>query len=112
MFVETRPGGGGSYHGGGGGGGGSVGGGSFTGGGGGSMGPGGALVLLIIFGVIFGLVWLQRRRARFGPRTDQFDPMAGARPSAPLDVLRARDPALTEQSIVEHVRPMADMLRQ
>jgi hypothetical protein len=120
MFVEMRPGGGGSYHGGGGGGGGSFGGGggsfggpgSYTGGGGGSMSPGGALVLLIVFGVIFGLVWLQRRRARFGPRTDQFDPMAGARPSAPLDVLRARDPALTEQSIVEHVRPMADMLRQ
>jgi hypothetical protein len=120
MFVETRPGGGGSYHGGGGGGGGSFGGGggsfggtgSYTGGGGGTLSPGGALVVLIIFAVVFGLVWLQRRRARLGPRTDQYDPMAGARPSAPLDVLRARDPALTEQSIVDHVRPMADMLRQ
>lgn len=120
MYVETRPGGGGSYHGGGGGGGGggfggggSLGGaGSYHGGSGGNLSPGGALAILVLFAIVFGLVWLQRRRQRLGPRMDQYDPMAGARPSVPLDALRARDPALTEQSIVDHVRPMADMLRQ
>lgn len=118
MFVETRPGGGGSYHGGGGGGGGGFGGGGGIGGvgtlvgGGGNLSPTSVVMLLVFFAVVWGFVWLQKRRQRFGPRTDQYDPMAGARPSAPLDVLRARDPALTEQSIVEHVRPMADMLRQ
>jgi hypothetical protein len=41
----------------------------------------------------------------------QYDCTAAVRRSVSLDPLRARDPALTEQSIFEHVRPMADILR-
>jgi hypothetical protein len=117
--LAARPGGGGSYHGGG-----TTGGGGFSGGGGisnvGTMsrstggtpiGPVGAIVLLLVVGGIVLLVVVQQRRARSAPRADQLDASAGQRVSASLDPLRGRDPQLGEQSIVDHVRPMADMLR-
>jgi hypothetical protein len=65
-------------------------------------------------GVIVGIVavaFIAQRRQRSGPRLDQYDVRAGQRASASLGALQARDPQLTEQSIVEHVRPMADILR-
>lgn len=128
--AVARPGGGGSYHGGGSVGGGSVGGGSrggsfgggFGGGvsntgpiapgtGGGSASPLGILVFLVIAGAVVAFVIVQQRRAKRGPRAEQYDPSAAQRASASLDPLRGRDPQLTEQSIAQHVRPMADMLR-
>lgn len=119
-----RPGGGGSYSGGGrggGGGGGGFGGGGFSGtgagtsygGGGGQMSPGAALGLFVLLVVVVGFVLLQKRRQTLAGRaSEQFDPFANQRASVSLAVLQARDPQLTEQSIVAHVRPMADMLRQ
>jgi hypothetical protein len=122
----ARPGGGGSYHGGGGGGGGArPGGGSLPtpgpivpvagpvtpGTGGGSISPLGLLVFLVVAAGIVVLVVVQQRRAKRAPRADQYDPNAAQRPSASLDPLRGRDPQLTEESIVAHVRPMADILR-
>jgi hypothetical protein len=117
--LAARPGGGGSYRGGGTtGGGGSRGGGGFTGGGttsygggGVAIGPFGAILLLVVVGGAVLLFVMQRRRARNAPLAAQLDPSAGQRVSASLDPLRGRDPQLGEQSIVEHVRPMADMLR-
>jgi predicted lipid-binding transport protein (Tim44 family) len=115
----ARPGGGGSYHGGGGTGG-SFGGSHpvYTspgvptpGGGGGSLGPLGSLILLGIIGGVVLLVMVQRARQRRGPRADQLDASAAQRASVSLAPLQGRDPALTEQSIVDHVRPMADQLR-
>jgi hypothetical protein len=115
----ARPGGGGSYHGGGGGGGG----GGFGGGGGGfHVGGGGLgggstlsgpglfffLLVAIVFVVLF-VVQAQRRRA--AEADGAADEVSPPRPVDPLSVLRARDPGLTEESIVDHVRQMADMLR-
>jgi len=115
----ARPGGGGSYHGGsstggshGGGGGGFSGTGvSTTGGGGVPLGPVGTLVMLGIIGGVVLIVLVQRARQRNAPRADQFDATAGMRMSASLAPLQVRDPLLTEQSLVDHVRPMADQLR-
>jgi rRNA maturation endonuclease Nob1 len=115
----ARPGGGGSYHGGGSTGG-STGGGSHpvyvspgttSPGGGGSLGPLGMLVFLGVIGVVVVIVLVQRNRQKNAPRADQFDATAGFRTSASLAPLQARDPLLTEQSLVDHVRPMADQLR-
>jgi rRNA maturation endonuclease Nob1 len=115
----ARPGGGGSYHGGG-----STGGstGGFhpvvsgpvipsNGTGGGSLGPLGSLIVLGIIGGVVVLVLVQRARQRRGPRAEQYDASAAQRASASLGALQARDPMLSEQSIVDHVRPMADQLR-
>jgi MYXO-CTERM domain-containing protein len=126
----ARPGGGGSYHGGGGGGGShggvSHGGGGFGGGGGyhgsgggSSAGPGEVIAFFVLFGliVVFALL-LRRRRAAFDQDTRralvaaQYESTAAVRGSVSLDPLRARDPGLTEQSIVDHVLPMADILRE
>jgi len=117
----ARPGGGGSYHGGGGG---SHGGGGFGGGGGGggfAFGPGlggssgslgGFLFVLFIVLVIWIVVVALRRAAGAGGRPGavfEGGPYGGA--AASLEPLRARDPALTEQSIFDHTRQMADILR-
>ena len=127
----ARPGGGGSYSGGGshggGGGGGGFGGGGFGGGGfgGGGFGGGGGvhgssgfgigiLPLLVVGLLVFvAIAQLQRRLAATRGALDR----DGTRPDretrvAPLDVLRTRDPALTEEGIADHVRQMADILRQ
>ncbi len=127
-----RPGGGGSYHGGGGGGGSHVGGGSRgVGGGGGfgggtssgsdgsSAGPGEVIVFFVVFGLIVGLVLLQRLRrasvdqgARSALMAAQDQSTAAVRGSVSLEPLRAHDPALTEQSLFDHVLPMASILRE
>jgi hypothetical protein len=69
--------------------------------------------------VIWGVLMLARRQraaldagARDALMAVQDGRTAAVRGSASLDALRARDPALTEQSIVDHVRTMADILRQ
>jgi hypothetical protein len=125
----ARPGGGGSYSGGGGGGGlggggGGFGGGGFGGGGfgGGSglhgssnVGGGGAgIVLFLLVGlVIFVVIARQQRRlAAARGAIEGGSPLGPSRRAASLDLLRARDPALTEASIADHVRQMADILRQ
>jgi uncharacterized tellurite resistance protein B-like protein len=126
--AHGRPGGGGSYHGGGGGGAaGFGGGGGYRGGGGGGFGGGttgypiggsaglGVWLLIVIAVVVFLAVARMRRLsvdafARSALITAQ-DEGTLAR-SAALDALRAHDPALTEESIVNHVRRMADILRQ
>jgi len=137
-FVVTagnafaRPGGGGSYHGGtGGGGGGGFGGGGFGGGGFGGFGGGGyhgggssvsgagadLMVLVILLAVVFLFFAARRRRsaidagARDALFSAQADETAAVRRSVSLDTLRARDPALNEQSLADHVRQMADALR-
>jgi hypothetical protein len=124
----ARPGGGGSYSGGGGGGGGGFGGGGFGGGGfgggglggsglhGSSSGGGGAgVILFLIVGLVIfvAIAQQQRRLAAARGAMDGGSPRGRAfRRPASLDVLRARDPALTEASIADHVRQMADILRQ
>ncbi|HEY8038530.1 MAG TPA: hypothetical protein VIF15_02000 [Polyangiaceae bacterium] len=129
----ARPGGGGSYSGGGAGGGGGgggmgaggaggIGGGGFSGssrGGGGGTGSSAAgLVVFALFAGVFIVVFIARQRrmasdtgARSALMAAQYDRTAGVRRSVSLDPLRVRDPGLTEQSVVDHVRPMADMLR-
>jgi hypothetical protein len=122
----ARPGGGGSYHGGGGGGGGGHGGGGFGGGGigfGNGSGVGlstGSFGAEIFFLIVVIVVWvlvmqLRRRLADSGARSAlsaaQDDETAAVRGSASLDSLRARDPAITEQSIADHTRQMSDQLR-
>jgi hypothetical protein len=124
----ARPGGGGSYSGGSHSSGSHSGGGSFGGGGGfgggyhGSsnsigMGPGAFVFLVIVVIVIVAYTQAQRRLSASGQRgavdDDEGDPEEPtvAR-SVSLDVLRARDPALTEESVAGHVRQMADILRQ
>ncbi len=130
--ASARPGGGGSYSGGGGGGGfgggGGLGGGGFGGGGGigggihgssnvGGSGAGFFLFLLIGLIVFVAIAQQQRRlaagrpamRATGGGATAPGGPLRG---SASLEGLRARDPALTAQSIADHVRQMAGILQQ
>jgi rRNA maturation endonuclease Nob1 len=115
----ARPGGGGSYHGGSSTGGATGGfhpvaptpGYSNTGGSGGSLGPLGSLIMLGLLGGVVLLVVVLRARQRKGPRADQLDANAARRTSVSLGALQARDPMLTEQSIVDHVRPMSDQLR-
>ncbi len=122
----ARPGGGGSYSGGGvggGRGGGGLGGGGFSGGFGGGSGlhgsssvggSGSGVVILLIVGlIVFVAIMQQRQRlaAGRGALEGGRPPRDVARPVS-LDVLRARDPGLTEESIVDHVRQMADILRQ
>ncbi len=132
---HARPGGGGSYHGGGGGGGGGgYGGGGFGGGGSFGYGGGGGFrggttgqtsgsltwasmwVLFMIAVVVFlAFARMQRRLSVDASARDALVTSQAERSlarSASLDALRARDPALTEESIVEHVRRMADILRQ
>jgi hypothetical protein len=82
------------------------------------MGPVGALVMLsLVVGVVLLVAYAQRRARNaaqgqgFAGGIPQFDPYAQQRGMQALAVLQARDPALTEQSIVERVRPMADQLR-
>jgi predicted lipid-binding transport protein (Tim44 family) len=124
----ARPGGGGSYHGGGGGGGG---GGGFGGGGGGGLSFGGGspgvavpldgsglLGIIVILVVLVAVAIIKQRiaaaldgGARDALSEAQDQQTAEVRGSASLDALRARDPAVTEQSIVEHTTQMADMLR-
>jgi hypothetical protein len=133
LLLETasalaRPGGGGSYSGGGGGGGGGFGGGGgggfggggFSGGGGfhGSTSVGGSgagFFLFVVIGliVVVAIVQQQRRlaaaRGALGVDGPGPGPAGGA---ASLEALRAHDPTLTEQSVADHVRQMADILRQ
>jgi hypothetical protein len=122
----ARPGGGGHYSGGGGshgGGGGGFGGGGFGGGtyGGGyhsttSVGPSwiGLLVLIVVGILVFQAIARSRRRSFGSDIREQVPPFEGIPPTDPralLEPLLARDPALTEQSVAEHVRQMADILR-
>ena len=124
-IALARPGGGGSYHGGGGGGGG---GGHFSGGGGGGFGGGAAgtlyrttsstpvgmstlVTFLFIAAVVLVVIALARRQQRLMPPMTPGAPASMGRDVDPLAPLRARDPALTEQSIDEHIRPMAELLR-
>ncbi|MGH7272408.1 MAG: TIM44-like domain-containing protein, partial [Polyangiaceae bacterium] len=113
----ARPGGGGSYHGGGAShhGGGSFGGGGGFGGGipvGASSGLGvnGVLFLAMFVIIVLVLVAKQRRAAQGNDDSaspDDDRPL----PVDPLAPLRARDPGLTAESVVDHVRQMADKLR-
>jgi tellurite resistance protein len=124
----ARPGGGGSYHGGGGGGGFGGGGGgmSFGGGshavgvpiGGVPIGGGGLLGFIVLFVIVILILVVKQRiaagldsGARDALTRVQDDQTAAVRASASLDALRARDPAITEQSIADHAVQMADMLR-
>jgi uncharacterized Zn finger protein (UPF0148 family) len=123
----ARPGGGGSYSGGGGGGGGGFGGAGGGGFGGGGFGGGtglhgsstvggsgaGVFLFLVIGLIVFvAIVQQQRRLAAARGALQRDDSPGGPRREASLDALRARDPALTEESIADHVRQMADLLRQ
>jgi hypothetical protein len=69
------------------------------------------LVFLGVVGVVVVLVVLARSRQARSNQGSQYDASAGQRASVSLGPLQGRDPALTEQSIVDHVRPMADQLR-
>jgi hypothetical protein len=130
LLLETasalaRPGGGGHYSGGGGGGGlgggggGGLGGGGFGGGGyHGSTSVGGSGTQFFLF-LVIGLIVLiaiaqqQRRLAAARGALGGYGPPGGPRrSSASLEALRVRDPALTEQSVADHVRQMAEILRQ
>ncbi len=122
----ARPGGGGSYHGGGGGGGfhGGGGGGGFSGSGGGfvfgggSGGGGASSALDVFFLIVIVVVYLIIMARRRGAMDDgAYESIASAQRAelAPvravsLDALRARDPALTLESIVQRVRRMNDVL--
>jgi hypothetical protein len=131
---DLRPGGGQNYSGGGGGGysggggrsgggysgGGYSGGGSYrsgSSGGGGSIG-GGGLAFIFFIGLIIVIVSIaansgkrQNNAVRSAILSAQFDQAAKSRRSASIDVLRQRDPNLTEASIVDRVRRMSDLLR-
>ncbi len=123
--AYARPGGGGSYHGGGGGGGGIGGGGGFSFGGG-STGvgvplpiDGGGLAGFILLFVVVVVILVVKQRitsaidsgARGALDRYQEAQTAAVRGSASLDALRARDPAVTEESIAAHATQMADILR-
>lgn len=136
--AEARPGGGQSYRGGGssgGGGGGSrSGGGGYSGGGssGGYRSSGGsgysssggssslgALVFLFVIGIVVIVVVTnvsrgrrQNTSVRSAILSAQYDQEARSRRGVSLDALRERDPNLTEQSIVDRVRRMSDVLRE
>ena len=126
-LAIARPGGGGSYHGGGGGGGGYHGGGGFSGGGGyhgGSYGGGGggggfSSVVIVLFVVLVIVVYLVQQKQR-GMSNDvrsaildaQYRAASPAPAAATLDTLRARDPALTTESIFQRVQRMSDVLRE
>ncbi len=129
---SMRPGGGQNYSGGGGGSGGGYsgggGGGSSGGGGGYSSGGsssggggqigGGGLVFIFILAVfiIVGSIKAnsgkrQNNAIRSAIMSAQFDQTARSRRSASIDVLRQRDPNVNEQSLVDRVRRMSDVLR-
>jgi uncharacterized Zn finger protein (UPF0148 family) len=123
----ARPGGGGSYSGGGGGGGGGgiggggvgFGGGGFGGGSGlhGATGAGGSsagVVLFLVVGlvIVFAIAQQQRRLAASRGAVERGPPRGPLQDPASLEVLRARDPTLSEAGIASHVRQMADILRQ
>jgi hypothetical protein len=74
------------------------------------------LVVLLIFVVVVAiLVIKQRMAAGVGSGSDvgryQEEQAAAAQAAASLEQLRARDPALTEQSVFEHTAQMSDALR-
>ena len=120
----ARPGGGGSYHGGGGGGFHGGGGGGFGGGGGGFHGggsfSGGApapfLDLVIILLVVVLYLFLAARRngamdlRAYGALSSAQNATADTVRNVTLDSLRARDPALTLESIAARVRRMNSVL--
>jgi tellurite resistance protein/uncharacterized Zn finger protein (UPF0148 family) len=81
---------------------------------------GGSLGGEVFFVLLVVVIWVvlaqaRRRAADAGARnaltSAQSDETAAVLGSASLDTLRARDPALTEQSIVDHTGQMSDMLR-
>lgn len=141
-IADARPGGGGSYRGSGGGGGGGYsggGGGGFSGGGGGfggshtgsggysgSSGPSGpptrgdfgiVVFFILAFVIVVVMKILTRKRGvdrsvRSAVLDAQYDREAQSRRSASIEVLRARDPQLTEASIVDRVRVMSDRVRE
>lgn len=80
--------------------------------------PGGVFVLLlgglIVLVVVIGLSRAQRQNTsvRSAILSAQYDQEARSRRGASIDLLRARDPNLTEQSIVDRVRRMSDVLRE
>ena len=76
----------------------------------------GVVVLLVLVGLIVFVAIMQQRQRLAAAGVDALEgrpaPLATSAPAASsLDVLRARDPALTEESIVDHVRQMADILQ-
>jgi predicted lipid-binding transport protein (Tim44 family)/uncharacterized tellurite resistance protein B-like protein len=129
LFVAhdalARPGGGGSYHGGGGGGGfHGGGGGGFSGGGGGfffggGSGGGGSASFfdVLVFVVLIMIYFFFMARRRGAMDDGAYDAIASAQVAdvatvraVTLEALRARDPALTLDSIVQRVRRMNDVL--
>jgi predicted lipid-binding transport protein (Tim44 family) len=131
-FSFARPGGGQSYRSGGssGGGGSRSGGGggggyhgSYSGGGGSStggdtFGPLGSCCIMFVFcgGLLLLIIVMSRGNRQAGNVRSavldaQYDLEAASRKSVSLDVLQARDPNLTEASIVDRVRRMSDILR-
>jgi DNA-directed RNA polymerase subunit RPC12/RpoP/uncharacterized tellurite resistance protein B-like protein len=80
---------------------------------------GGGVVGFILFFIVVVIVMIVRQRiqaaidsgARDALSDAQDEQTAAVRAAASLEALRARDPAVTEQSIVEHTTQMADMLR-
>jgi inner membrane protein import complex subunit Tim44-like protein len=73
------------------------------------------LVVAVAGGVV--LLWTARRRLWLDERGPGLPfpasdaPMDAVRDSDALAPLRARDPGLTDQSIVDHIQPMAEVLR-
>ena len=133
--AEARPGGGQSYRGGGSsGGGGGGGGGGYSGGGtsggyrssggsgysgGGSSTSGGGLLSLFVIAIIVIVVVTaasrnrrQNSSVRSAILSAQYDQEARSRRGVTLDALRERDPNLTDQSIIDRVRRMSDVLRE
>ena len=70
----------------------------------------GGFVILLIVVVVVLIIAAQQRRNREAAGGDAA-PYRDTPPSDPLGVLRARDPGITPESVVDHVRQMADMLR-
>jgi DNA-directed RNA polymerase subunit RPC12/RpoP len=72
------------------------------------------MLLFLLIGLVVLLIYvqMQRRLARDGGAFDGRGGNLATPPPVSLDGLRARDPALTEESIADHVRQMADILRE
>jgi DNA-directed RNA polymerase subunit RPC12/RpoP len=78
------------------------------------LGGGGVLGFIVLFLVVVAFLVIRQRIAAGSGGAGQDMASAQyeqARPAATLDALRARDPAVSEQSIVEHTVQMADILR-
>lgn len=115
--------GGGSHYSGGGGGGGTHyssggGGGGFTSTPNDTFGPLGSCCIIFAFGglILVVIIVISRGNRQAGNVRNavldaQYDLEAASRKSVSLDLLRARDPNLTEASIVDRVRRMSDILR-